>query len=510
MTSSFKIYLPSNACQEAFPRNTPTDYYTRFDKPINLKGDWEVGVEAIAYSSHINDKSDRAYITFTAQGINHAPIYSLIRDKFHLIEGGEWKGLKGIVPTKFEKDVKNIDEIIRTLNDMNYLILKKNPSVPFVPLFSFARNKKGNVFYENRNANFTIRITEKLSNILGFGGICTFTAGEYYVAGKRISTNADEAELTKEDYYMTCSHIELQKRELRIIIKDHGEAFDGEEATFLTLWNKVVEFYKIRTEFDSMHMLSIHNDEENITFVFSYDLYRSLGCSEVIIGRQSNKTANSVDFSRNFLLDLWYIDIYSTKMEQADVMCNIENLQLHLYPWRSSTVKQLLHHVNLKVKAFLQNSLKSTPAYDKTKHNFKLTIEASGHCKLTLGKWLQVMLSPNLAYLLSLPDYLLRRPEVIGMREIDVLETHLRQLFLLSNVIKPTYSGEQQRHIICDFLHKAGTERILEKHFHPISYHPIARNKIDEIHLQLTDSQFYPIAINDIESIVTLYFRKLK
>ena len=135
---------------------------------------------------------------------------------------------------------------------------------------------------------------------------------------------------------------------------------------------------------------------------------------------------------------------------------------------------------------------------------------ASGHCKLELGYLLKAVLSPNLAYLLSLPVYQLRGPIVLGTREIDVLEAHLRQLVVLSNVIKPTSSGEQERHIICDFLHKSTSDIIVEKHFLPISYHPVARNTIDEIHIQLTDSRFQPIAINDIKSIVTLYFRKVK
>jgi len=56
----FKVYLPSNACSNLYPNNTASDYRTRFDKAINLEGDWEVGVESITYSSNLNDEREHA------------------------------------------------------------------------------------------------------------------------------------------------------------------------------------------------------------------------------------------------------------------------------------------------------------------------------------------------------------------------------------------------------------------------------------------------------------------
>jgi len=511
MSSSFKVYLPSNACKDAFPKNTPTDYYTRFDKSINLKGDWEVGVESIAYSSHINDSEEQAHITLVAEGLVTKSVHTLIRDKFRLSEDGQWKGLKGIVPDKYENDGKNIDKIMKTLNAMNHLILEERASAPIIPLFTFARDKKGRVYYENRDVNFSLQITEKLSKVLGFGGMRTFTAIEYFVATEKFLTSKEDLVLTKEDYFITYAHIEVQKKEMRIIMKDQGETFDGKEGTLLKLWNdNLSKMYKVRLQFDSEHKLSIYNNEENLTFVLSYDLCRALGCSQTIIGKQNEKSKNAVIFNSNFLLESWHVDVYSTKMETTQVLDTVDNIQLHLYPWRSRTVRQLLQHINTQVRSVLASALRYTFAYNETDHNFQLTMAASGHCKLELGYLLKAVLSPNLAYLLSLPVYQLRGPIVLGTREIDVLEAHLRQLVVLSNVIKPTSSGEQERHIICDFLHKSTSDIIVEKHFLPISYHPVARNTIDEIHIQLTDSRFQPIAINDIKSIVTLYFRKVK
>ena len=101
---SFKVYLPSNACQAAFPRNKPTDYSTRFDNPIVLDGNWEVGVERIAYSSHINDEEEHADIRFKTTADKFIPVNDLYPYKFKISKKGEWLGFEGIVPSEFEKD----------------------------------------------------------------------------------------------------------------------------------------------------------------------------------------------------------------------------------------------------------------------------------------------------------------------------------------------------------------------------------------------------------------------
>ena len=56
---AFKVYLPSNACHLIYPDNHPSNYRTRLDRLIQLDGEWEVGVESIFYSSHIEDKNKK-------------------------------------------------------------------------------------------------------------------------------------------------------------------------------------------------------------------------------------------------------------------------------------------------------------------------------------------------------------------------------------------------------------------------------------------------------------------
>ena len=93
---TLKVYLPSNACPTLFPDNTASDYRTRFDKAIELDGKWEVGVGSIAYSSHINDKKERAQINFKAFVTQDVPINTLYTYTYYTTDKGLWKGFDGV------------------------------------------------------------------------------------------------------------------------------------------------------------------------------------------------------------------------------------------------------------------------------------------------------------------------------------------------------------------------------------------------------------------------------
>ena len=54
---TFEVYLPSNACEDIYPNNTSSDFKTCFDHPIELEGKWEVGVQSVFYSAHINEET---------------------------------------------------------------------------------------------------------------------------------------------------------------------------------------------------------------------------------------------------------------------------------------------------------------------------------------------------------------------------------------------------------------------------------------------------------------------
>ena len=172
-------------------------------------------------------------------------------------------------------------------------------------------------------------------------------------------------------------------------------------------------------------------------------------------------------------------------------------------------MRELLHFMNSEVQSFLQDKLQEK--YNAKKHRFRITFEGlSNICIVRLGPWCHCYFDKNLSHLLGFQDKQLQKTVNHAVREVDSLSNHSRQLHLLSNVIQPTAYGKRQRRLLCDFLHKRNVETITEKRFDPISYHPVARNVIDMIDIQLTDDLYSPISIPDSTTIVTLYFRKLK
>ena len=49
MTAQFYVTLPSNASMDTYPNNTVTDYATKLPHPLELDGQWEVGLVEMTY-----------------------------------------------------------------------------------------------------------------------------------------------------------------------------------------------------------------------------------------------------------------------------------------------------------------------------------------------------------------------------------------------------------------------------------------------------------------------------
>ena len=508
---SFKVYLPSNACPNLFPDNTPTDYRIHFDKPIELDGKWEVGTESVTYSSHINDEKERSEIRLNVDWredlmVNaHYPYEFITTDPDPSI--GLWKGFDGILPRDFEKDVTKIQSVVDTLNSMNYDMLKAEKVSENGQLFKFEFNDKGHVKYASQDRAFVLQLTNVMAKVLGFDYVTVFHGSRMNALHK---PPKDLKALKQEDYLLRYMHMNCQESGRRLYLKVFGHGFDGKEETFLALWKRVVtSAVGIKAEF-SNGKLVLHNFNPNLGIRFSLHFARRFHQPAPFFGRGSRWATHKALLKKGIIEEeQWYIDVYSEKMEVTEEQ-KFADFSLDFYPWRCKTMKQVLRLINSRIQKLLRLKLKTS--YDADKHHFFLTLnDTSEHCKLTLGPWLSSCnMSKNLSYLLGFPDKEMNSGENLAVREVDSLSNHSRQLHLTSNVIQPTAYGKHQRQILCDFLHTRNVEPITEKRFDPISYHPVARNGIDMIRVQLTDDLYNPISIQDSTTIVTLYFRKAK
>ena len=86
-----------------------------------------------------------------------------------------------------------------------------------------------------------------------------------------------------------------------------------------------------------------------------------------------------------------------------------------------------------------------------------------------------------------------------------------RQIFVLCSLIKPTAYGVNHLPILREFVHEnANDQSISEMRFDPIIYLPLKTNFIENINIQITDTNYKPVEIKDCKTMITLFFRKVK
>ena len=507
---SFKVYLPSNACQLIYPNNNASDYKTRFDQPIQLDGDWEVGVESIFYTSHIEKSKKNAEIECNAKTYNR---FRAGTNKFDfLLEKKEkWKGISGIFPTTFESEANNIAGVLKTLNSMNAQIVKGSS-----PLFVFSKNS-----YEINVDNLYVEITSSLANLLGYGNKTVFEkSGQVAINGNEtlVEKNDQTAKgnkpsvakkLTKEDYLLKYFYPDAQSKIKRIEIKAPGTKFIGTNSQFFHLWmSTTLNFRQLSGRFKDKKFGV--KSREDYTIAFSPDFEKVIGHDSPIIGGGGGKKfiygKREVDFAKAKSTDHWYIDIYSTEVEFIKTV-NHHHFSVYISPWQRKTIKETMFVANKLVQRRLKEKLNKM--YNPRHHLFKLSLNGKGYSKLKLGNLLQVKFSPNLRFMYGINEEVLRTRTTNGMRYIGDLIYRGQQLFLLSNIAKPTGYGQQHLQILQSFLHEPKTPQITEQRFDPIVYLPLMTNYADMIQLQLTDSDYNPVTIPDYQTVVCLYFRKV-
>ena len=126
----FPFYLSSNVSAIIYPNNTSTDFRTRLSKPLRLRGKWETGIKSIAYSSNLVDEKEIGRIDCSVSTGERVNINEMYGYEFKT-QQNKWRGLTGARPVRdsasdgdFEKDPKKYLNVMRSLNNMQSLIVK--------------------------------------------------------------------------------------------------------------------------------------------------------------------------------------------------------------------------------------------------------------------------------------------------------------------------------------------------------------------------------------------------
>ena len=506
--SSFKLYLPSNACPDVYPNNTPADFRTVLDKPIELEGNWEVGLESICYSPQIHDdESEKATITLFILRVHRPLINDDHKIRYHLNADNSWAGFLGVKPRRFESNLLNVKNVLRTLNSLNDLIVISGS------VFQFRFNEHGHIVYECSDPGFFITLRPHLAYLLGFYtrstfGMCTS------IKPRKMAPFVPQTQeepmmkvLEWEDYHVRYLHTELQSAIGTVTLKRNGEPFDGRRESLMKMWQTHLA-YSITLEFKVTGELMLSGFKEDLAFVFSPAMQRTFYLSGPLIGESrmmSTWPFKPSNFT-NATNEHWYVTVYSTKMRTKRVVERFAH-PLSLSLRKFNTIPELLISINGKVKTKLVSILKKN--YHSRRHHCSLRLLPSKHVALRLGSRIELEFSRNLGHLLGFPTSRLFRSRTQAEREVDNLFNRSRQLHVMTNIVQATAVGGRQLQILRDFLHTPSRETLSVKHFDTISYIPVNQNRLDSIHIQIVDDRNECVQLKDVKTLLTLYFQKI-
>lgn len=146
---SFYIYLPSNGSHRYFPENTAANFRVKLPQTLDLTvGSYEVALTEITYVNSVKPFREDYADNVISVHLNHGEVF--------VVE----------VPIQHYHTVQ---DLIQTIN--RSIPTHQRDEIHFV--FNSSENK---VRIEFKSQNTSVNLSEKLSEILGFGGTTEITA----------------------------------------------------------------------------------------------------------------------------------------------------------------------------------------------------------------------------------------------------------------------------------------------------------------------------------------------
>ena len=497
---SFKLYLPSNASMDRFPKNEPSNFRTQFSNPIQLQGMWEAGVESIFYSSSIGDKKEKAMVELNTKVKPQQVINDLYPFPFKLSKTNTWLGYQGATPTNIAKSSLDISQVVECLNSVNENMLR-NPGQRIFE-FSVHQNK---VIYNGFRYGITIHITRKMAKYLGFNWKNIFTGFVTRVAPFKRRTYR---KLTKEDYRVWYFQPSLLRRQRRVMIKWNGSGFPvgGVRQVLKNKWEyDVQKLTRSKISF-RMGKLLLQTEDDNAVLIFSSDFAKTFGMKEPIIGSTQRWGRRKFNQEKQYYEGEWYVDVYSDEMETVRVN-EYQKDTFSFEPRSFDNVDAVVSYVNQMIFSKLKELL--GPYYDAKMHQCELSLHQN-HTKIVIGKWLVVQMSKNLSLMFGFDQNSFTNGEHTSSRLAASLKLREQRLFILSDFIQPVSYGNEQLPVMQEFIHEVKDTDILEKRFQPISYIPLSHTTLPSVHIELVNELHQPVKIKDSKTMLILHFRKVK
>ena len=495
---SFRVYLPSNASMDLFPDNKPSDYKIQMNPPLQLNGNWEVGVENVCYHSNIANTRESETLTVRTQTYGTKPINEVYNYPYVLTKDGKWNYDWMQFKSNFYGDLDK-SKIIDALNSGNKMIMKDERK----KVYKFYISRwRGRPFYtfKSFSSGFAMRISSGLMQHLGFG------YSEHVFNNGKGNVEKKSGKIDKSNYWFRIFDSNVVECEERIILKKRDEKPLSLTA-LVQRWNETVgKKYGEKSE-GRKNKFILHKHSAKITVIFSPSLCGVVRHYTPLIGGGTFWGSNAYTIPKQADNEEWYVDIYGDRIKtirQKEKQIKSE----FVFPVREySTVQDLIRRMNSHIE-YMMKTYRSN--YDVEKHRILFEID-NQKTVLKLGSDVTVHLTENFAKLFRFINQTFSDRITISLESPMTLDKREQHLFIQSDLISPILFGDKKEYILRGFIHdKDSTFGIMEKLFDPILYLPVAKEDIPFINIRITNGLRERIHLRDTKSLITLVFRRAK
>ena len=505
MSSSFRLYLTDES--SVYPTNTPSDFVTHLDNPIELEGAWKAALESITYSSHV--KTRPATIQMFSIAADEEALWKKEPFVYRLDEDECWIGFTGVQPPPLEKPLNKIETVLECLNSMNDHILQNGDKRKVHGnVFRFSlHDVTGRVMYQCFDPNFTIRLRTRTSEFLGFS-YCTIFAGDGTWTAKKPHAGDGPRGLDTGAFLLTYFNSKVQRRERRIMIKSKGRAVKS-ISEFLALWRHTVQPYTNMSASIKNHRLVIIPDKLHLFFTCSPDFRKTFDYWPTFLARQQ-WAKGWYNLGRDNTNDEWYIDVYSNRMAFPDDVKQTRT-KLKLYPWQCKTLSEAVRRINHEVNIHLKNVMKDD--YNERQHLFQLEIPSQTRfththfplrrkdfIHLTLGQRLDILMGEKLRTLFGFSHPHVTNNYTMGVEKVG-------RYFIAEEDLSLTCSLFNNGNKLCRFPHERSDADFITTRLKTPYYYNVP-NLISSIRCVLKDSHHQPIQLHERPTVISLIFQK--
>ena len=499
MAEQFPYFLLSNASMDVFPNNTPSNFQTVLHNPIQLDGEWEVGVQKISYDSAIANVDTEENITLTSRIYDETSMNDTFDFPYVLTKDGKWN-YEWIPLQVTSYGGTDLPKVRETLNDGNTTILKLDD----IKVYEFSmlhQQKKFHYNFQSYSSGFAMRLDPSLASYLGFGdNPHLFSSRQaYYPKDKAIA-------ITQSHFRIKIFDANVVTCEEHIMLKKSGEDILSLE-NLIARWNETVG--KKYGEMASIEkgMFTILKKNDKLTLFFSPSLRFAIKHHTPLIGSGSFRSDEPFRLSNMMKAeDEWVVEIYTDRIKTHRTYQS-QRTVVAIPPRQFPTVDALIRKINPLMESILKQNLKEK--YDVKQHRITFSIKKQ-RAVLKLGSEIQCHLTENLMKIFGFPYQTLTDARTVSFETPMTLDKREQHLYIQCDLIEPVLVGVRKEFVLRDFIHnKDSSYGIIDIEFEHILFHRVVKQTVPTITLQITNGLYECIHLRDTKTLVTLIFRKV-